>query len=549
MYLTPSYFCFHANILGFQTTITIPLSDVRILERAKTALVIPNAIQITTSAKVYFFASFVQRELAFGNMEKLLRDFREKHGMSNHLLLSQGGRNYMSGSEGGGTGYLSDVPSSLLGGSTGYLRRDTVTTTATHYSSSTTLTSSTADERAEEHLELGDDPGHTDDALAEVTLNGKALNTRRAFTETTATKMQKQKQQQQLKPASHTTYSHYALPPMLASSVGGPVGMMLGAVMVPPMVSMMTPPMSPVNSSDDVGGDMILHKSGKVSDREIYTHEREGVVPVQPPKGLVIHTHTDTTSHFSKAFSSLPRNFKSESVLNNAQPSSPPPPPVIPRENAGGLSPLQRSNKAKRRSREMTSIMNAYAAAAACQDDEDLIKSAGNGTGGTGVSNSNSTASGNFSETPTTPTANSNGNNNSGLIMDGVAVKKSSSISGKEKEGFVMHHSLIHRGTDAVNYLYRNCVFPRARQHTHTRTQQQQQQQNHESTPTAASGATHNVVLKGAMTQSELIVSAVLVLMVMLSLSLALGSSVVLWKVGNIVARIEEMAIGSLNMI
>ncbi|KAJ3278992.1 GRAM domain-containing protein 2B [Blyttiomyces sp. JEL0837] len=59
MYLTPRFFAFHSNILGYQTDVIIPLQDVTSIDKAKTAIVIPNAIVITTVERPYFFASFL----------------------------------------------------------------------------------------------------------------------------------------------------------------------------------------------------------------------------------------------------------------------------------------------------------------------------------------------------------------------------------------------------------------------------------------------------------------------------------------------------------
>ncbi|KAJ3351708.1 hypothetical protein HDU83_008735 [Entophlyctis luteolus] len=79
MYLTPNFFCFHANIFGYVTTFEFPIKDIVAIERAKTALIIPNAITIATTAKSYSFSSFINRENAFANMEYLIARYRESH--------------------------------------------------------------------------------------------------------------------------------------------------------------------------------------------------------------------------------------------------------------------------------------------------------------------------------------------------------------------------------------------------------------------------------------------------------------------------------------
>ncbi|KAJ3007643.1 UNVERIFIED_CONTAM: hypothetical protein HDU68_003415 [Siphonaria sp. JEL0065] len=77
MYLTPNFFCFHANIFGYITTFELPIQDILLVKRAKTALIIPNAIIIVTSSKAYFFTSFINRENALKNMDYLIARHRE----------------------------------------------------------------------------------------------------------------------------------------------------------------------------------------------------------------------------------------------------------------------------------------------------------------------------------------------------------------------------------------------------------------------------------------------------------------------------------------
>nr|ODN96044.1 hypothetical protein L204_03735 [Cryptococcus depauperatus CBS 7855] len=50
LYISENYLCFHANIFGWTTDVVIPFADVRGVEKKMTALVIPNAIGITTAS-------------------------------------------------------------------------------------------------------------------------------------------------------------------------------------------------------------------------------------------------------------------------------------------------------------------------------------------------------------------------------------------------------------------------------------------------------------------------------------------------------------------
>lgn len=68
MYLGERHVCFYANILGWITSVVISLKDVVSIEKRSTALVFPNAIQISTLHHRYFFASFMFREDAHNRL-------------------------------------------------------------------------------------------------------------------------------------------------------------------------------------------------------------------------------------------------------------------------------------------------------------------------------------------------------------------------------------------------------------------------------------------------------------------------------------------------
>ncbi|KAI8830243.1 hypothetical protein BC829DRAFT_449805 [Chytridium lagenaria] len=73
MFVTDNYVCFHSNIFGFQTSYLLHSSDILAVDPARTAMVIPNAIMVTTrDGDEYFFTSFVQREKALSVMLALI---------------------------------------------------------------------------------------------------------------------------------------------------------------------------------------------------------------------------------------------------------------------------------------------------------------------------------------------------------------------------------------------------------------------------------------------------------------------------------------------
>ncbi|KAL0570361.1 hypothetical protein V5O48_011608, partial [Marasmius crinis-equi] len=65
LYISENHICFHANILGWITDLSIPIYEITALEKKMTAFVIPNAIQITTRRAKYSFASFLARDTTF----------------------------------------------------------------------------------------------------------------------------------------------------------------------------------------------------------------------------------------------------------------------------------------------------------------------------------------------------------------------------------------------------------------------------------------------------------------------------------------------------
>ncbi|XP_018565494.1 GRAM domain-containing protein 1B isoform X2 [Anoplophora glabripennis] len=65
LYVTQNYLCFYANIFGWETNLTLKWKDVASITKEKTALVIPNAVLISTKSDKYFFTSFVARDKTY----------------------------------------------------------------------------------------------------------------------------------------------------------------------------------------------------------------------------------------------------------------------------------------------------------------------------------------------------------------------------------------------------------------------------------------------------------------------------------------------------
>ncbi|TFK62469.1 hypothetical protein BDN72DRAFT_390605 [Pluteus cervinus] len=88
IYISENNICFHANIFGWITDLTIPISDIISLDKKMTAYVIPNAIQITTRQTKHTFASFLARDTTFDviyNIWKLVKPEQVSGGSSPSL--------------------------------------------------------------------------------------------------------------------------------------------------------------------------------------------------------------------------------------------------------------------------------------------------------------------------------------------------------------------------------------------------------------------------------------------------------------------------------
>lgn len=62
LYVSENHVCFHANIFGWITDLTIPMTEIITMEKRMTAFVIPNAIQIMSQSAKYTFTSFLSRD-------------------------------------------------------------------------------------------------------------------------------------------------------------------------------------------------------------------------------------------------------------------------------------------------------------------------------------------------------------------------------------------------------------------------------------------------------------------------------------------------------
>ena len=66
VYISLNYVCFYAKIIKWETLVVLKFRDIATLTKANTAMIIPNAIQIvTTAGEKYFLTSFAARDKTF----------------------------------------------------------------------------------------------------------------------------------------------------------------------------------------------------------------------------------------------------------------------------------------------------------------------------------------------------------------------------------------------------------------------------------------------------------------------------------------------------
>eukprot|EP00824_Muranothrix_gubernata_P007263 TRINITY_DN19310_c0_g1_i1.p1 TRINITY_DN19310_c0_g1~~TRINITY_DN19310_c0_g1_i1.p1 ORF type:complete len:1035 (+),score=233.77 TRINITY_DN19310_c0_g1_i1:37-3105(+) len=83
MYISASYVCFHADVLGFKTVEVIPFKDLLSLSKTSKVVTLQGTIAITTRRKRSFvFVSFADRDKVFIMMEELWTLYRQRSSLS-----------------------------------------------------------------------------------------------------------------------------------------------------------------------------------------------------------------------------------------------------------------------------------------------------------------------------------------------------------------------------------------------------------------------------------------------------------------------------------
>ncbi|KAH8554150.1 GRAM domain-containing protein [Umbelopsis sp. PMI_123] len=73
IYISERHICFNANIFGWVTNLVLAFSEIVLIEKKMTAMIIPNGIQICTLHAKHAFASFLSRDMAYDQMMDVWR--------------------------------------------------------------------------------------------------------------------------------------------------------------------------------------------------------------------------------------------------------------------------------------------------------------------------------------------------------------------------------------------------------------------------------------------------------------------------------------------
>uniref|UniRef100_A0A8C8EHF8 GRAM domain-containing protein n=1 Tax=Oncorhynchus tshawytscha TaxID=74940 RepID=A0A8C8EHF8_ONCTS len=65
MFVSDNWICFHSKVFGRDTKIAIPVLSVTLIKKTKTAILVPNALVITSTNKRHVFASFLSRDTTY----------------------------------------------------------------------------------------------------------------------------------------------------------------------------------------------------------------------------------------------------------------------------------------------------------------------------------------------------------------------------------------------------------------------------------------------------------------------------------------------------
>ncbi|XP_052414847.1 GRAM domain-containing protein 2B-like [Carassius gibelio] len=65
LFVSDNWICFHSKVFGKDTKIAIPVASVTVIKKTKTAILVPNALVISTALERHVFVSFLSRDTTY----------------------------------------------------------------------------------------------------------------------------------------------------------------------------------------------------------------------------------------------------------------------------------------------------------------------------------------------------------------------------------------------------------------------------------------------------------------------------------------------------
>ncbi|CAM4719827.1 unnamed protein product [Leuciscus chuanchicus] len=87
LFVSDNWICFHSKVFGKDTKIAIPVASVTIIKKTKTAILVPNALVISSAHERHVFVSFLSRDTTYKVLMSVCPQLVEKSpGISQNIL-------------------------------------------------------------------------------------------------------------------------------------------------------------------------------------------------------------------------------------------------------------------------------------------------------------------------------------------------------------------------------------------------------------------------------------------------------------------------------
>ncbi|XP_035378068.1 GRAM domain-containing protein 2B [Electrophorus electricus] len=93
LFVSDNWICFHSKVFGKDTKIVIPVTSVKVIQKTKTAILVPNALVITTAQEKYVFVSLLSRDTTYKVLMSVCFHLEDKC-LGNSSIPTSAHRNY-----------------------------------------------------------------------------------------------------------------------------------------------------------------------------------------------------------------------------------------------------------------------------------------------------------------------------------------------------------------------------------------------------------------------------------------------------------------------